>query len=68
METVEEYRPLNIDMGFNILTDNYGKRFLTWENGKYKFPIGPMGYIPKSGLLFYDILQPIVNNQCVLWI
>lgn len=66
METVEEYKPLNVDIGFNILTDSNGKRFLTWKNGRYKFPVGPMGYVPKSGLFFYDILQSIVQNQSVL--
>ena len=66
METVEEYKPLNIDIGFSILTDSNGTRFLTWKNGRYKFPIGPMGYIPKSGLFFYDILQSIVQNKSVL--
>lgn len=66
METVEEYRPLNIEAGFYILTDDCGKRFLTWANGRYKFPIGPMGYVPKSGLFFSNIIQSFVKNKHVL--
>lgn len=66
MEIMKEYKPLNVDLGFNILTDNGKKQFLLWNNGKYKFPIGPMKYIPKSGLFFYDVLKHIVKNKCVL--
>ncbi len=66
MEKIENYKPLGIDMGFNILIDKNNQRFLLWDNGKYKYPIGPMGYVPKSGLFFSEVLMPIVKNKKVL--
>lgn len=66
MDTLEDYKPFDIKTKITLLTKSSGERFLLLKNGKYRFPIGPMGYIPKSGLCFYDILKPIVKNKDIL--
>jgi len=65
METMEKYNPFGVD-GFSLLTDKHKKKFLVWNNGKYKFPIGPLGYIPKSGLVFQNILKNVVKGKHIL--
>lgn len=66
MEILEEYKPLDTLSGFYLLTDDSKQRFLIWNNGQYKFPIGPLGYVPKSGLCFYDILAKEARHKKVL--
>lgn len=66
MEILEEYKPFNSLSGFYLLTTNNKQKFLTWENEQYKFPVGPMGYIPKSGLCFHDLLMQGAKNKKVL--
>lgn len=66
MDILEDYKPLDIKEKISLLTKQSGEQFLLLQNGKYKFPVGPMNYIPKSGLCFYDVLKPIVQNKDVL--
>ncbi|MBO7097465.1 MAG: methyltransferase [Alphaproteobacteria bacterium] len=66
MDTIQEYKPLDIQTPVSLRTTLSGQRFLVLKDGKYQFPIGPLGYIPKSGLCFYDVLAPIVNNKKIL--
>ena len=66
MEKMEDYKPLEEVDGFHLCTEKTGQKFLIWNNGKQKFPIGPQGYIPKSGLCFYDILNKYSLNKSVL--
>lgn len=65
MVTVVDYKPLDNISGFQILTDN-NQKFLTWDNRQYKFPIGPQGFIPKSGICFYDVLRSVCAHKKVL--
>ncbi len=51
---------------FELLEQEQNKLYISWENGKHKFPIGPMKFIPKSGLLFYDIIKKISKNKKIL--
>ena len=66
MDTLEDYKPFDIKTKITLLTKSSGEKFLLLKNGKYSLPIGPMGYIPKSGLCFYDVLKPIVKNKDIL--
>ena len=65
MVTVVDYKPLDNISGFQILTDN-NQKFLAWDNQQYKFPIGPQGFIPKSGICFYDVLRSVCAHKKVL--
>lgn len=39
---------------------------MAWDNQQYKFPIGPQGFIPKSGICFYDVLRSVCAHKKVL--
>lgn len=39
---------------------------MSWDNQQYKFPIGPQGFIPKSGICFYDVLRSVCAHKKVL--
>ncbi len=66
MDILEDYKPFDIKEKITLLTKESGEKFLLLKDGKYRFPVGPMGYIPKSGLCFYDVLKFIVQNKDVL--
>lgn len=64
MKKIEVYNPFNMDSEFNIITDN-NKRYFKIEN--ILLEISENGYIPKSGLLFYDVLsEKEIKNRTVL--
>ena len=64
MEKIEVYNPFNMDSEFHIITDN-NKRYFKIEN--LLLEISENGYIPKSGLLFYDVLnEKNIANKSIL--
>lgn len=61
---IEVYNPFNMDSEFHIITDN-NKRYFKIEN--LLLEISENGYIPKSGLLFYDVLnEKNIANKSIL--
>lgn len=56
MQELEKYNPFNIK-DYLLLNKN-GKKFLIYNNQLIE--ICPNGYVPKSGLLFDEILTPLI--------